>query len=154
MEALIEVADRWWSEAGNRRLPGESNGVKVFTVEFRDGCCYCGYTDAAVVDRLSALVLDRRGYTAGGFVREHAERVPYVVRCVASGLGRSDARQLRDLLVMLGPSRSAGTGRSVMESETCWVAKEDAGGESLPFSELGSFDLEELLGSGVKQELP
>ena len=95
-----------------------------------------------VFDRVSALVMKRGPYTANVFVSDHAVRVPYVVRCVASGMGRSDARELRDFLVLLGPSRSAGAGRSIVESEDCWLTDDDEVGDSLPFSEFGSLNLD------------
>ena len=119
------VARDWWSCADTRLLPGETGAVTVFVIDFADGCRFFGYTRSRVFDRVSVLVAKRGAYVANEFVSDHAVRVPYVVRCVASGLGRGDARELRDFLVLLGPSRSAGTGRSVVESACCWLSESD-----------------------------
>ena len=146
------TARRWWEEDAGQ-LPGEAGRNTVFVIDFADGCRYCGYTSWGVFDRVSALVMKRGAYKTNPFVSDHAVRVPYVVRCVASGLDRSDARQLRDVLVSLGPSRSAGAGRSVVESACCWLA-DDVVGDSLPFSEVGSFNLDVLLGSRLEHDLP
>ena len=139
------VARDWWSGADAQLLPGEIGGVSVFVIEFADGCHFFGYTGSRVFDRVSTLVM-KRGASANAFVSGHAARVPYLVKCVASGLGRRDARQLRDLLVLLGPSRSVGVGRSVVESACCWLADDEAVGDSLPFSEFGSLNLNLPLG--------
>ena len=144
---LYLVAKGWWSGADAVLFPGEAGGVTVFVIDFADGCRFFGYTGSRVFDRLSALVTKRGAYTANDFVSGHAVRVPYVVRCVASGLGRADARELRDFLVLLGPSRSAGAGRFVVESACCWLADVEVVGDSLPFSELGSLNLNVSLGS-------
>ena len=140
------VQDAAEAHTGNRRrarlLPGEAGGVTVFVIDFADGCRFFGYTGSRVFDRVSALVMKRGPYTANVFVSDHAVRVPYVVRCVASGMGRSDARELRDFLVLLGPSRSAGAGRSIVESEDCWLTDDEEVGDSLPFSEFGSLNLD------------
>ena len=148
------IARDWWGRDNPRLLPGECGGVTVFVLDFADGCRFFGYTGLPVSDRVAALVMKRGAYTTNDFVSGHAARVPYVVRCIASGLGRGDARHLRDFLVLLAPSQSAGAGRSVVESAGCWLAEDDAGGDSLPFSELGSLNLEELLGSSFKRDLP
>ena len=146
------VARDWWGRDNPRLLPGECGGVTVFVMDFADGCRFYGYTGLPVFDRVSALVMKRGAYTTNDFVSDHAARVPYVVRCVASGLGRGDARHLRDFLVLPGPSRSAGVGRSVVESVCCWLAEDDAGGDSLPFSEFGSLNLDLPLGSRLKHD--
>ena len=146
------VARNWWGRDNPRLLPGEWGGVTVFVMDFADGCRYFGYTGWPVFDRVSALVMKRGAYATNHFVSDHGAMVPYVVRCVASGLGRGDARHLRDFLVLLGPSRSAGAGRSVVESAGCWLAEDDAVGDSLPFSEFGSLNVEELLGSRLKHD--
>ena len=143
---LYVVARDWWTGDDTWLLPGEVGGVTVFVVDFADGCRFFGYTGSRVFDRLSALVMKRGAYTANEFVSGHAVQVPYVVRCVKSGLGRGDARQLRDFLVMLGPSRTAGAGRSVVESESCWLFDDGAAGDSLPFAQLGSLNLDLPLG--------
>ena len=151
---LAGFAREWWLGAATGLLPGEAGGVSVFVIDFADGCRFFGYTGSRVFDRVCALAMRRGAYKTNFFVSGHAVEVPYMVRCVASGLGRSDARQLRDFLVMLGPSRSAGAGRSVVESDFCWLADDEAARESLPFSALGSLDLDGSLGSWQKQKLP
>ena len=148
------VARDWWLGHSAGLLPGEAGGVTVFVIDFADGCRFFGYTGSRVFDRVSDLATRRGAYKTNAFVSAHAVEVPYVVRCVASGLGRSDARQLRDFLVLLAPSRSAGSGKSVVESECCWLADDEVVGESLPFSEFGSLDLSGSLGSWQKQKLP
>ena len=148
------VARDWWSGADALLLPGEAGGVTVFVIDFADGCRFFGYTGSRVFERVSALVTKRGAYTVNEFVSDHAVQVPYVVRCVASGLGRSDARELRNFLVLLGPSRSAGAGRSVVESACCWLADDEVVGDSLPFSEFGSLNLDVPLGSRLKHKFP
>ena len=147
------VARDWWSGAEARLLPGEAGGVTVFVIDFADGCRFFGYTGSRVFDRVSALVMKRGAYTANEFVSDHAVRVPYVVRCVASGLGRGDARELRSFLVLLGPSSSAWAGRSVVQSACCWLTDDEVVGDSLPFSELGSLNLDVSLGSWLKHDV-
>ena len=153
IEAFTTARD-WWSGADARLLPGEAGGVTVFVIDFADGCRFFGYTGSRVFDRVSVLVTKRGAYMANEFVSDHAVRVPYVVRCVASGLGRSDARELRNFLVLLGPSRSAGAGRSVVESASCWLADDEVVGDSLPFSKLGSLNLDVPLGWRLKRDFP
>ena len=148
------VARDWWSGADGRLLPGETGGVTVFVMDFADGCRFFGYTRSRVFDRVSALVTKRGTYAANAFVSDYAVQVPYVVKCVASGLGRGDAWELRDFLVLLGPSRSAGAGRSVVESACCWLVGDEAVGDSLPFSEFGSLNLNLPLGPWPKHEFP
>ena len=104
------VAKDWWL-GDARLLPGEAGGSWCSLSISETGVVSSVTRGSRVFDRVSALVTKRGAHTANEFVSDHAVRVPYVVRCVASGLGRSDARQLRDFLVSLGPSRSAGVGR-------------------------------------------
>ena len=148
------LARDWWGRDNPRLLPGECGGVTVFVLDFADGCRFFGYTGLPVFDRVSALVMKRGAYTTNDFVSGHAARVPYVVRCIVSGLGRGDARHLRDFLVSLGPSRSARAGRSVVGSPDCWLADDGTGGDSLPFSEFGSLNLDVRLGPRVTDDLP
>ena len=154
LEEMNLAARDWWSCADRRLLPGEAGGVTVFVIEFADGCRFFGYTGLQVFDRVSALVMKRGVSTANEFVSDHAVRVPYVVRCVASGLDRSDARELRTILVLLRPSRSAGAGRSVVESASCWLADDEVLGDSLPFSEFPSLKVDVPLSSRLKHEFP
>ena len=144
------VARDWWSGANSRMLPGEIGGVSVFVIEFADRCHSFGYTGSRVFGRVSTLVMKGGAYPANAFVSGHAARVPYLVKCVASGLGRGDARELRDSLVVLGPSNSVRAGRSVVESACCWLADDEVVGDSLPFSEFGSLNLNLPLGSWPK----
>ena len=151
--AASSFATDWW-QADDGRLPGETGDVSVFVIDFADGCRFFGYTGSLVFDRVVELVTKRGPYSANEFVSGHAAEVPYVVKCIASGLGRNEARLLRDLLVTVAPARSPGAGRSVVPSENCWLAEDEPRGESLPFSAFGSLGLDLSLGSRFTHDLP
>ena len=98
VDPAVFAAD-WRENAAGRRLPGEEGGCTVFCLEFWDRCRYFGVTDMSILDAVDDLVaspfLERRSL----FVSDHCGQMGYVVRCVASGLDRELAEQLRTGLV-------------------------------------------------------
>ena len=89
------VAREWWREDETRLLPGETGVATVFVVEYADGCRYFGYTRKNVFGRLTELMGGSFERGSHDFVREHGQRMAYLVYCVTSGMERSCARQLR-----------------------------------------------------------
>ena len=85
------VARDWWRDDDARLLPGEESWTTVFVVDFRDGCRYFGYTGESLVGRVASLMSDLGGFGSNPFILQHVARVPYVVRCVESGLDKRQA---------------------------------------------------------------
>ena len=88
----------------------------MFVVEYEDGCRYLGYTGRSVVRRLSELMAGPFVRGSDAFVREHGQRVPYLVYCVESGLDKRQAQQLRDRLVIRGSCRRLLAGATLTTS--------------------------------------
>ena len=130
------VARDWWRDDDARLLPGEESRTTVFVVDFRDGCRYFGYTGESVVGRMASLMSDLGGFGSNPFVLQHVARVPYVVRCVESGLDKRQARQLRDMLVSEAPGDMTRSNGTTVEAVGCWLEEDSAGG-GMPFSTLG-----------------
>ena len=117
----IKFARQWWLDDHARRLPGEEGGHTVFAIEFYDGCKYFGYTKDDVSYRAMSLITDVGGWGTNLFVEEHAKRVPYLVRCIRSGMDECEARQLRSLLLSFaGENRRVGS-KSILETAACWL---------------------------------
>ena len=117
----IKFARDWWHDDPVFLLPGEEGGHTVFVIEFYDGCKYFGYTKDDVTYRAASLVAHLGGWGPNPFVEEHAKCVPYVVRCIRSGMDQSQARELRSLLVSLaGANRRVGS-KSIVETADCWI---------------------------------
>ena len=118
----LRFAREWWPDDQARRLPGEERGHTVFVIEFYDGCKCFGYTKEDVTYRVASLVAYLGGWGPNLFVEEHARCVPYVVRCLRSGMDQSGARQLRSLLVSLAPANKLVGSKTMVETEDCWIS--------------------------------
>ena len=101
---LSGLAREWWRAADALHLVGEAGGGTVFVMDFGDGCRYFGYTRGPVFGRLATLICGIARFGLNQFVAGHAARVPYLVRCVASGMEEWQARDLRRLLVLEAPA--------------------------------------------------
>ena len=140
-EKLVHLARDWWRGEDARLLPGEAGGRTVFVVDFWDGCRYFGYTRGSVFGRLATLLSRPGGFGFNAFVLAHAAQVPYLVRCVASGMDERQARQLRQLMVSQAPVEMAGfNGTSVRAAECCLATDAQVGG-GLTFSEAAEMGL-------------
>ena len=129
----IKFARDWWHNERARPLPGEEGGHTVFVIEFYDGCKYFGYTKDDVTYRVASLMTDVGGWGTNLFVESHAKRVPYLVRCIRSGMDEGGARQLRSLLLSLaGANRRVGS-KSIVETEACWMLLEGDCWESFSY---------------------
>ena len=106
-----------------RRLPGEELAHTVFVIEFYDGCKCFGYTKDDVTYRAASLVVHMGGWGPNPFVEEHARCVPYVVRCIRSGMDQSQARELRTLLVSLAPANNLVGSKTTVETADCWKTR-------------------------------
>ena len=129
---LCVVARTWWDGDDVRFLPGEAGGHTVFEIEFWDGCRFFGCTRESLFQRVASLV-DPFGSSA--FVVEHAFRVAYVVRCVASGLPEDQALRLRQLLVSQAPVGLARLGGTTLRAETCFQLQALSLERGMPFHE-------------------
>ena len=142
---LFRLARDWWQIGDDHLLPGEQHGRTVFVVDFWDGCRYFGYTRGSVFGRLAKLLSEPGSFGFNPFVDGHVARVPYLVRCVASGLDEWQARQLRNLLVSEAPADLTGFNGTTVRSASCCLATEGSGGGGIPFhkaADLGLFTRE------------
>ena len=115
----IQFAKEWWHDDEARLLPGEERGHTVF--DFYDGCKYFGYTKEQVFYRAVSLTTSYGGWGTNPFVEQHAQRVPYVIRCIKSNLDDHEARELRDLLVAQAPQNvERGRGKTI-QTPNCWM---------------------------------
>ena len=117
----VQFAKDWWHDDVARLLPGEERDHTVFVIDFYDGCKYFGYTKEDVTYRAASLVAHLGGWGTNPFVEEHAKCVPYVVRCIRSGMDRSGARQMRSLLVRLAPANRLAGSKTMVETADCWI---------------------------------
>ena len=131
----IRVARDWWYHDGGRLLPGEERGHTVFVVDFYDGCKYVGYTRGSVFGRLSELMGGPLDRGSDGFVREHGQRMAYLVYCVTSGMERSCARQLRDELVSQAPVGVYWADGATVTTSRCWLREGETEAEVMSFGE-------------------
>ena len=139
-EKLVHLARDWWRDGDARLLPGEASGRTVFVVDFWDGCRYFGYTRGSVFARVAELVSEMPGLGSHPFAVQHACRVPYVVRCLASSLDARQARQLRNLLVLEAPAGSTGFNGTTVRAAGCCLVEEGSGG-GLTFHEAAELGL-------------
>ena len=110
----IQFAKDWWHDDEARLLPGEEHGHTVFVIDYYDGCKYFGYTKEQVFYRAVSLTTQYGGWGTNPFVEQHAQRVPYVIRCIKSNLDDHEARELRDLLVAQAPQNvQHGRGKTI-----------------------------------------
>ena len=84
--ADADFAKEWWSTDRFRLLPGEEDHHTVYVIDFYDQCKYFGYTKELVFYRAASLATHIDSWAPNVFVMEHAQRVPYTIRCIKSGL--------------------------------------------------------------------
>ena len=121
----ILLADRWWHEATSEghRLPGEDSLNTVFVIDFYDDCRYFGYTKERVAYRAANLAFYLGARGTNSFVEDHARRVPYVVRCIASKLEERDAKEVRDLMAARAPKNFHHAYGTTVQSPDCWLLR-------------------------------
>lgn len=140
----------WWENTDGRRLPGEVGAFTVFAVEFGDGCRFFDYVDGDVFDRLTVLMA---GPLAGGsddFVGEHVQRMPYLVRCVASGLDPDCASQLLNQLVSGAPRDVYFVADTAVIVPDCWLVLGEPEPEVMSFAEWMNTQVEACDGENPK----
>ena len=115
-----DFARDWWSADRFRVLPGEQDDHTVFVIDFYDQCKFFGYTKECVFHRAASLAA-RIGWGPNAFVMEHAQRVPYTIRCIKSGLNDLQARRLRNMLVAQAPQNLLTPRGSIVQTPTCWL---------------------------------
>ena len=150
----IGVARDWWQDDDARVLPGEESGTTVFVVEFQDGCQFFGYTHRSVFVRLGELMGGPLDRGSEGFVREHGQRMAYLVYCVTSGMERSCARQLRDELVSQAPVGVYWADGATVTTSHCGLREGETEAEVLSFSEWIKTRENEAGGEGTEITLP
>ena len=122
---LAKIAAEWWRDDLTRTLPGEEGGYTVFTLDFYDGCKYFGYTKESVQQRVATLGSYIGPWQPSHFVIEHtSDQVPYIVCCIASNLSRQAAKELRDLLVALGPEENLRERGPTTRADKCWASEQ------------------------------
>ena len=129
------VAREWWREDNSQLLPGEQAGTTVFAVQFQDGCCHVGYTNETVFVRLCELRGDPLDRGADTLVKEHVQRMVYLVHCVASGLEESCAKELRDQLVSRAPGDVYVAVGTMVTTSDCWLREGEPDAEVMSFAE-------------------
>ncbi|MXZ91000.1 MAG: hypothetical protein F4W95_00055 [Chloroflexi bacterium] len=99
----IQFAKNWWAADAFRLLPSEADEHTVYVIDFYERCKYFGYTRESVFYRAASLAAHIDSWALNAFVAEHAARVPYVIRCIKSGLDDLQARRPRNMLVPRAP---------------------------------------------------
>ena len=130
-----DIAREWWRGDETRPLPGEAGMNTVFVVAYEDGCRYLGYTGRSVVRRLSELMAGPFVRGSDAFVREHGQRVPYLVYCVESGLDKRQAQQLRDRLVSEAPIGVYWADGATVTTSRCWLREGGTDAQVMSFGE-------------------
>ena len=156
-QAQMDVSSfvaRWWADAEGRRLPGEVGGVTVFVVSFEDGCSYFGYTRKNVFGRLTELMGGSFERGSDEFVREHGQRMAYLVYCVASDMERSCARRLRDQLVSQAPVGVYWADGATVTTSRCRLREGEPEAEVMSFAEWVKTRENEAGGEGTEITLP
>ena len=110
-------------------------------MDFWDGCKYFGYTRGSVFARLATFFSEAGSSGFNPFVLGHAARVPYVVRCAASGLDEMQARQLRRLLVSEAPAELTSFNRTSVRVADCCLTGDVQAGGGLTFHEAAELGL-------------
>ena len=129
------VAREWWREDETRLLPGETGVATVFVVEYADGCRYFGYTRGSVFGRLTELMGGSFEPGSHDFVREHGQRMAYLVYCVASDMERICARRLRDELVSQAPVGVYWADGATVTTSRCWLREGETEVQVMSFAE-------------------
>ena len=130
-----QFAKNWWNDEKARPLPGEDQDHTVFVIDFYDGCKYFGYTKEFVACRAASLATPMGGWGPNAFVQEHAQHVPYVIRCIRSNLDDQGAKELRGLLIAAAPENvHRGRGSSI-QTQGCWLLHHEESPDTIPFLE-------------------
>ena len=116
-----DFARDWWSTDRFRTLPGEHDDHTVYVIDFYDQCKYFGYTKELVFYRAASLATHIDSWAPHAFVMEHAQRVPYTIRCIKSGLNDLQARRLRTVLVAQAPQNILTPRGSIVQTPNCWL---------------------------------
>ena len=117
-----QLVNDWWKQELFRQLPGEEGNHTVYVIDFYDRCKYFGYTREPVTYRAASLAVPITGWRTNRFVEEHAACVPYVVRCVKSGLAELQAKRLRDMLVVQAPDNKRRSCGSIVQTSNRWLS--------------------------------
>ena len=120
-----DFAQDWWSADRFRALPGEEDQHTVYVIDFYDQCKYFGYTKELVFYRAASLATHIDSWAPHAFVMEHAQRVPYTIRCIKSGLNDLQARRLRKVLVAEAPQNMLTPRGCVVQTANCWLFEPD-----------------------------
>ena len=118
---IHQLVTDWWQESGYPLLPGEGDGVTLFEVRFQDGCRYFGLTEIGVFERLVELSRGLVDIRSSLFVSGHCRHMCYVVRCLASGLDRGVATNLREEVVAEAPDGYSPVDGATVVSAGCWL---------------------------------
>ena len=121
LDPNTQFAKDWWSADRFRLLPGEEGAHTVFAIDFYDRCKYFGYTKELVFYRAASLAAHIDSWAPNAFVMEHAQRVPYTIRCISSGLNDLQARRLRNMLVAQAPQNLLAPRGSIVQTPNCWL---------------------------------
>ena len=120
-----DFAKEWWSTDRFRLLPGEEDDHTVFVIDFYDRCKVFAFTKESVFYRAASLATHINSWAPNVFVMEHAQRVPYTIRCISSGLNDLQARRLRNMLVAQAPQNMLTPTGCVVQTANCWLFEPD-----------------------------
>ena len=124
-DTATDLARDWWNHDWFRLLPGEEDAHTVFVIDFYDRCKYFGYTKESVFYRAASLATNIDSWAPNAFVMEHAQRVPYTIRCIKSGLNDLQAKRLRNMLVAQAPQNLLTPRGCVVQTANCWLSEPD-----------------------------
>ena len=124
-DTATDFARDWWNHDRFRLLPGEEDAHTVFVIDFYDRCKYFGYTKESVFYRAASLATNIDSWAPNAFVMEHAQRVPYTIRCIKSGLNDLQAKRLRNMLVAQAPQNLLTPRGCVVQTANCWLFEPD-----------------------------
>ena len=122
-DTATDFARDWWNHDRFRLLPGEEDAHTVFVIDFYDRCKYFGYTKESVFYRAASLATNIDSWAPNAFVMEHAQRVPYTIRCIKSGLNDLQAKRLRNMLVAQAPQNLLTPRGCVVQTANCWLSE-------------------------------
>lgn len=122
LDETNQFAKDWWSGDTFRLLPGEEDDHTVFVIDFYDRCKYFGYTKESVFFRAASLAT-YINWTPHAFVMDHAQRVPYTIHCIKSGLNDLQAKRLRNMLVAQAPQNLLTPRGSCVQTPNCWLSE-------------------------------
>ena len=122
-DTATDFARDWWNHDRFRLLPGEEDAHTVFVIDFYDRCKYFGYTKESVFYRAASLATNIDSWAPNAFVMEHAQRVPYTIRCIKSSLNDLQAKRLRNMLVAQAPQNLLTPRGCVVQTANCWLSE-------------------------------